>query len=196
MVMYALERRHSWFILAFACGLRAVKRLRLSSGNVALRRCGGHLGRHRYSALSPPGRTLVQCLANPLTFVSRFRLLSHRTSTPPHRGRRPSIYLPAWRRDHVDIHAQPGPHRSTDSAAAGPPRTHPRRDDKGGRHPGELLECALLLSAQAADQSAASSRTWVNRMLFPDGSRKPESIPYGRASGCSVNSTPRPLSSS
>src|SRR5215211_205684 len=33
-------------------------------------------------------------------------------------------------------------------------------------------------------------------MLFPDGSRNAESIPYGRSSGSSENSTPRALSSS
>ncbi len=43
---------------------------------------------------------------------------------------------------------------------------------------------------------AATSRTSVRRMWLPDGSRNPESIPYGRSSGASTNSTPRPLSSS
>src|SRR4051794_9953403 len=33
-------------------------------------------------------------------------------------------------------------------------------------------------------------------MLLPDGSRNPESMPYGRSTGGSVNSTPRALSSS
>jgi hypothetical protein len=36
----------------------------------------------------------------------------------------------------------------------------------------------------------------VRRKLLPEGSRKAESIPYGRSSGSSVNSTPRPFSSS
>ena len=40
-------------------------------------------------------------------------------------------------------------------------------------------------------QVAASALTWVRRMWLPDGSRKPESMPYGRSSGFSTNSTPR-----
>ena len=32
-------------------------------------------------------------------------------------------------------------------------------------------------------QTDAISRTWVSRRLLPDGSRKPESMPYGRAGG-------------
>ena len=42
----------------------------------------------------------------------------------------------------------------------------------------------------------AISRTWVRRKWLPDGSRKPASMPYGRSSGVSVNSTPAALSSS
>ena len=45
-------------------------------------------------------------------------------------------------------------------------------------------------------QGLASSLTWVSRKLLPDGSRKPESMPYGYSSGSEVNSTPRALSSS
>src|SRR4029079_8944097 len=37
---------------------------------------------------------------------------------------------------------------------------------------------------------------WTSRIAFPEGSRRPASIPYGRSDGSSVNSTPRPLSSS
>src|SRR3954452_22081893 len=42
----------------------------------------------------------------------------------------------------------------------------------------------------------ARSLTCVRRKLLPDGSRKPASIPYGRSSGVSLNSTPRAFSSS
>jgi hypothetical protein len=45
-------------------------------------------------------------------------------------------------------------------------------------------------------QAVTISRTSVRRMWLPEGSRKPESIPYGRSSGSSTNSTPRDLSSS
>ncbi len=54
-----------------------------------------------------------------------------------------------------------------------------------------------------SDQSLAANRTgcpdprfqepdsgWLNRMLLPNGSRRPQSIPYGRSVGSSVNSTP------
>ncbi len=37
---------------------------------------------------------------------------------------------------------------------------------------------------------------WVSRTLLPDGSRNPQSMPYGIWWGSSVNSTPRALSSS
>ena len=46
------------------------------------------------------------------------------------------------------------------------------------------------------DHAVASSLTCVSRKLLPDGSRKPESMPYGYSSGSEVNSTPRALSSS
>jgi hypothetical protein len=51
-------------------------------------------------------------------------------------------------------------------------------------------------SGEAGLQTPAVSRTCVRRRLLPEGSRKPESMPYGRSSGGSVNSTPRLLSSS
>jgi hypothetical protein len=49
---------------------------------------------------------------------------------------------------------------------------------------------------EATASSSARSRIWPSRMLLPEGSRKPESIPYGRSSGGSWNSTPRAFSSS
>jgi diacylglycerol O-acyltransferase len=44
--------------------------------------------------------------------------------------------------------------------------------------------------------SVPISASWVNRTLLPDGSRKPQSMPYGISCGSSVNSTPRDLISS
>lgn len=49
---------------------------------------------------------------------------------------------------------------------------------------------------QAVERSATASLTWVSRRLLPDGSRRPASIPYGRCSGFSTNSTPRATSCS
>ena len=43
-------------------------------------------------------------------------------------------------------------------------------------------------------QPAQSGFTWVSRSELPDGSRNPESMPYGMSSGASVNSTPRATS--
>lgn len=40
------------------------------------------------------------------------------------------------------------------------------------------------------------SISWVSRTLLPDGSRNPESMPYGIRCGSSVKSTPRAWSSS
>jgi hypothetical protein len=40
-------------------------------------------------------------------------------------------------------------------------------------------------------QTEAISWASVSRKLLPDGSRNPASMPYGRFSGSSVNSTPR-----
>jgi len=37
---------------------------------------------------------------------------------------------------------------------------------------------------------------WVNRMELPNGSRRPQSVPYGRSVGSSVKSTPRSRSES
>ena len=51
MVMYAFERRHPRFILAFRLWLRTLKRLRVPRGNMAVRGGGGHLGRDRPPAL-------------------------------------------------------------------------------------------------------------------------------------------------
>jgi hypothetical protein len=43
---------------------------------------------------------------------------------------------------------------------------------------------------------AGISVNWVSRTLLPDGSRNPQSIPYGIWWGSSVNSTPRAFISS
>src|ERR1700754_1568774 len=43
---------------------------------------------------------------------------------------------------------------------------------------------------------AGISANWVSRTLLPDGSRNPQSIPYGIWCGSSVNSTPRAAISS
>ena len=43
---------------------------------------------------------------------------------------------------------------------------------------------------------AGISANWVRRTLLPEGSRKPQSIPYGIWVGYSVNSTPRAFNSS
>jgi len=43
---------------------------------------------------------------------------------------------------------------------------------------------------------AAISANWVSRTLLPDGSRNPQSMPYGIWCGSSVNSTPRAFISS
>jgi hypothetical protein len=86
------------------------------------------------------------------------------------------------------VRARPGP--------AGPPR--PRRGRRGRprdrgssrpRRPG----AGRARSAGAYDIAIVSC---VRRKLLPDGSRKPQSIPYGRCSGSSTNSTPRPFSDS
>jgi NAD(P)-dependent dehydrogenase (short-subunit alcohol dehydrogenase family) len=58
------------------------------------------------------------------------------------------------------------------------------------------LRTARRAAAALPAQTPAVSRTCVSRRLLPEGSRNPESMPYGRSSGGSVNSTPRPLSSS
>jgi hypothetical protein len=60
---------------------------------------------------------------------------------------------------------------------------------------GALAESSCS-AAGSRRQTAATSLTCVSRMWLPDGSRKAASIPYGRSSGSSVNSTPRPRSSS
>ncbi|VBA32695.1 hypothetical protein LAUMK35_05306 [Mycobacterium pseudokansasii] len=70
----------------------------------------------------------------------------------------------------------------------------------GGRLSMHPLRRGVLRLHQpnAGSQLAAQadmSVNWVSRMLLPDGSRKPESMPYGRCSGGSVNSTPRAGSS-
>jgi uncharacterized membrane protein YdfJ with MMPL/SSD domain len=54
---------------------------------------------------------------------------------------------------------------------------------------------ATRLGAAAAAQAVAGSRTCVTRIELPDGSRSAASMPYGRSSGSSTNSTPRPRSS-
>ncbi len=61
---------------------------------------------------------------------------------------------------------------------------------------GRSLRRGDLPSETEVDQPPTSSRTCVSRKLLPDGSRNPESMPYGRSSGFSVNSTPRADSSS
>ena len=43
---------------------------------------------------------------------------------------------------------------------------------------------------------AGISANWVSRTLLPDGSRNPQSMPYGIWWGSSVNSTPRAFISS
>ena len=65
-----------------------------------------------------------------------------------------------------------------------------------GSTPGSGPRRKSLIGDPVQSQAVAGSRTWVMRKLLPDGSRNPESIPYGRSSGASVNSTPRSLSSS
>ena len=72
------------------------------------------------------------------------------------------------------------------SPRRGPRRVVPQR--------GQARAGAGLPRAATGDQ--ASSLTWVSRKLFPDGSRKPASMPYGRSSGVSWNSTPREARSS
>src|ERR1700722_8731734 len=61
-----------------------------------------------------------------------------------------------------------------------------------------LVGSVDLRGPDGSETVAAMTRslTWVRRKLLPDGSRKPESIPYGRSSGVSENSTPRASSSS
>jgi hypothetical protein len=53
MVMFALERRHSGFIVAFACGC-ALQRVRVSGGGLAVRRRRGGLGGDRAESIPPP----------------------------------------------------------------------------------------------------------------------------------------------
>ena len=87
-----------------------------------------------------------------------------------------------------------------------------RRAARGGRGAAGLpgagsAACARSWRALDADVAAGGAvaarasagpadRTCVSRMWLPDGSRNDASIPYGRSSGVSTNSTPRPLSSS
>jgi hypothetical protein len=74
--------------------------------------------------------------------------------------------------------------------ASAPPGTHDaRRTADGGRRTPDAAR-------SAADQTPDSSLTCVRRNVFPDGSWNPESIPYGRSSGTSENSTPRLFSCS
>ena len=54
MVMYALEGRGRWFVLAFAVVLCAVEQLRVRQRRLALRRDRGDLVCHRPSPLLPP----------------------------------------------------------------------------------------------------------------------------------------------
>src|SRR3954451_22514355 len=60
------------------------------------------------------------------------------------------------------------------------------------------IPCGQLERAEQSlhDCRVARSLTWVSRKWFPDGSRNDESIPYGRSSGVSTNSTPRAFSAS
>src|SRR5919108_6596572 len=48
----------------------------------------------------------------------------------------------------------------------------------------------------AVADDSVHHRACIMRIWFPDGSRKPASIPYGCSIGSCVNSTPRPFSSS
>ena len=73
----------------------------------------------------------------------------------------------------------------------------PRRSHQG-RHRPVVLDGGL----RQPDESPAALPAgpagydlgWVKRMGLPKGSRRPQSIPYGRSVGSSVNSTPRPSS--
>jgi len=66
--------------------------------------------------------------------------------------------------------------------------------------PGATTKNAAELSAAVEVRTytvlAGGGANWVSRTLFPDGSRKPESMPYGISCGGSVNSTPRAVMSS
>ena len=52
-----------------------------------------------------------------------------------------------------------------------------------------------LAVAALADVAGTWNSGWENRMWLPKGSRKPQSMPYGRSVGSSVNSTPLARSS-
>ena len=95
-------------------------------------------------------------------------------------------------------------HRRADAsgwAAAGTskaplPKLRARGFRCGGGAAGRERSRSGAQDALSSRSSSARSRTCVRRIELPDGSRKPESMPYGRSSGASLNSTPRARSSS
>jgi hypothetical protein len=63
MIMYALERRHSGFVLAFCLPLRSGERLRIPLRGVAVRRGRSRLGACCVAPLWAPPRTRQLILA-------------------------------------------------------------------------------------------------------------------------------------
>ena len=64
----------------------------------------------------------------------------------------------------------------------------------GRRLAGHRMGARRLVEAHGVYAGAATFVSCESRKWLPDGSRKPQSMPYGRSSGGSVNSTPRALS--
>ena len=102
------------------------------------------------------------------------------------------------RRAHAALAAPAARRRQLHGPAARPrPRRQYRRErGAAAAAAGAARAPRVTAAGRRLAQTVVSSRTSVRRKLFPDGSRKPESMPYGRSSGASVNSTPRALSSS
>ena len=117
-----------------------------------------------------------------------------RPATTP---RRPTAGPWMWLRSnaaHTQRNSPPRPVR-----AIGRPRRRCCRASTGSRSVNSnsrpRWHCATCTPPERA-QVTGNSASWVSRMLLPDGSRKPASIPYGASNGASVNSTPRAVNSS